>query len=252
MQNMKISNRRQRIRKMILITTFLLFPAIFYYLSPYLIVQGTIEGIISGSFIAFVLMFFSSLFLGRAYCGWVCPASGIQEEIMKVNERKIMKGNFIKWLIWIPWISFIVVLAIGNGGYKTIDPLYQTTYGFSLANIGALFTYLAVLALIVLPAFLIGRKSFCHHICWMAPFMILGRKIRNIISIPSLQLTSISNNCISCHTCTNECPMSLPVEKMVKENKMENAECIICGTCVDGCKSKAINFNFGNIEKKKN
>ena len=249
---MKIKNRRQRIRRMILIITFLFFPAIFYYLSPYLIVQGTIEGIITGSFLVFVLMFVSSLFLGRAYCGWVCPASGIQEEIMKVNERKIKKGNFIKWLIWIPWISFIIVFAIRNGGYSTVDPFYQTTYGFSIANIGALFTYLAVLTLIVLPAFLIGRKSFCHHICWMAPFMILGRKIRNIISILSLQLISIPNSCISCHTCTNECPMSLPVEKMVKENKMENAECILCGTCVDGCKSKAINFNFGNKEKKKN
>jgi polyferredoxin len=197
-------------------------------------------------------MFISSLFLGRAYCGWVCPASGIQEEIMKVNDRKIKKGNLIKWLIWIHWISFIVVLAIRNGGYNTIDLFYQTTYGFSMANIGALFTYLAVLTLIVLPAFLIGRKSFCHHICWMAPFMILGRKIRNIFRIPSLQLISSSNNCISCHTCTNECPMSLPVEEMVKENKMEKAECILCGTCIDGCKSKAIEYNFGSNVKKKN
>ena len=249
---MRIKNRRQRIRKIISIITFLLFPATFYYLSPYLIVQGTIKGIITGSFIVFALMFVSSLLLGRAYCGWVCPASGIQEEIMKVNDRKIKKGNLIKWLIWIPWISFIVVFAIRNGGYKTIDPFYQTTYGFSMANIGALFTYLSVLTLIVLPAFLIGRKSFCHHICWMAPFMILGRKIRNIFRIPSLQLISSSKNCIGCHTCTNECPMSLPVEEMVKENKMEKAECILCGTCVDGCKSKAIEFNFGSNVNKKN
>ncbi len=249
---MKIKNRRQRIRKIILIITFLLFPAIFYYLSPYLIVQGTIEGVISGSFIAFALMFISSLLLGRAYCGWVCPASGIQEEIMKVNDRKIRKGNLIKWLIWMPWISFIVVLAIRNGGYNTIDPFYLTTYGFSMTNIGALFTYLAVLTLIILPAFLIGRKSFCHHICWMAPFMILGRKVSNILRIPSLQLITLSNNCISCHSCTNECPMSLPVEEMVKDNKMENAECILCGTCVDGCKSKAIEYNFANNGKKKN
>jgi ferredoxin-type protein NapH len=246
---MKIKNRRQRIRKTIIIITFLLFPAIFYYFSPYLIIQGTLEGIITGSFIAFMLMFISSLFLGRAYCGWVCPASGIQEEIMKVNERKIKKGNFIKWLIWIPWISFIVVLAFRNGGYNTIDPFYQTTYGFSMANIGALFTYLAVLTLIVLPAFLIGRKSFCHHICWMAPFMMLGRKIRNILRIPSLQLVSFSDNCVSCHTCTNDCPMSLPVEEMVKENNLENAECILCGTCIDGCKLKAIEYNYGNNEK---
>lgn len=249
---MKTKNRRQRIRKKALIVSFLLFPAIFYYLSPYLIVQGTIEGVITGSFIAFVLMFISSLIVGRAYCGWVCPASGIQEEIMKVNESKVKRGDIIKWIIWTPWILAIVLLAIKNGGYSTVDPFYQTTYGFSIANIGALFTYLAVLALIVIPAFLIGRKSFCHHICWMAPFMILGRKIRNIINIPSLQLISNSSSCISCHKCTNECPMSLPVEKMVQSNKMENAECILCGNCVDGCKTKAIVYNFGkNWVKKK-
>lgn len=243
---MKIKKRRQRIRRIILIITFLLFPAIIYYLSPYLIIDGTLKGIITGSFIVFVLMFISSLLLGRAYCGWVCPASWIQEEIIEINDRKIYRGNFIKWLIWIPWILFIVILAIRNGGYNTIDPFYKTTYGFSVANIRALFIYLGILALIVIPAFLIGRRSFCHHICWMAPFMILGRKIRNILKIRSLQLISFQNNCISCNICTKECPMSLPVDKMVKENKMENAECILCGNCVDRCKSKAIEFNFGN------
>jgi len=44
--------------------------------------------------------------------------------------------------------------------------------------------------------------------------------------------------------------MSLPVDEMVKENKMESTECILCGTCVDECKSKAIVFNFGNNSKK--
>jgi len=43
--------------------------------------------------------------------------------------------------------------------------------------------------------------------------------------------------------------MSLPVEIMVKENKMENTECILCGTCIDGCKSKAIEFKFGKNDK---
>lgn len=241
---MNIKNRRQKIRKTLLIITFLIFPAIFYYLSPYLIIDGTIHGVITGSFIVFALMFISSLFLGRAYCGWVCPASGVQEFIMLINDEKVKKGNIIKWIIWIPWILFIIVLAIKNGGYKSIDPFYQTTYGLSIGNIGALFTYLAILALIVIPAFLVGRKSFCHHICWMAPFMILGRRFRNLLRLPSLQLISIPDHCVSCHTCANECPMSLPVVEMVKENKMENSECILCGTCIDGCKSKAIVFDF--------
>ncbi|MDP4291927.1 MAG: 4Fe-4S binding protein, partial [Bacteroidota bacterium] len=67
---------------------------------------------------------------------------------------------------------------------------------------------------------------------------------RNLIRLPSLQLTSSPERCIHCHTCITHCPMSLPVEQMVRKNNLEHTECILCGTCVDGCKSKAIDFEF--------
>lgn len=210
------------------------------------------KGIISGSFLYFILLFASSLFLGRAYCGWVCPASGIQDNIMQVNNKKILKGNIIKWIIWIPWVSIILLLAIKNGGYTKVDPFYQTTYGLSIGNVYALITYLLVLALIVIPAFVFGRRSFCHSLCWMAPFMIIGRKLRNIIKLPSLQIIPTPGKCINCHTCETNCPMSLPVETMVNTNKMENTECILCGTCVDECKSKAIEFEFSTKSSLRN
>ena len=191
------------------------------------------------------MLFISSLVLGRAYCGWICPASGIQDNIMQVNNRKITRGNIIKWIIWIPWIATIIILAFKKGGYHKIDPFYQTVYGLSISDVSSLITYLFVLVLIVTPAFLIGRRTFCHSICWMAPFMILGRKINLLLKIPSLRLKSQSEKCISCHTCSTNCPMSLPVEQMVALKKMENSECILCGTCVDGCTSDAIGFCFG-------
>lgn len=236
---------RQKVRETLIITSFLLFPATFYYFSPYLIIDGTLNGIVSGSFLVFSFMLISALFLGRAFCGWVCPAGGVQDVILKMYNRKVRRGNIIKWIIWIPWISFIVYLAIKNGGYRSIDPFYQTTFGLSIGNIQALLIYLIVLALIVIPAFFIGRRSFCHSICWMAPFMIIGRKIRNFIKFPSLQLVSVPESCRQCHTCTTNCPMSLPVEEMVARGKMENTECILCGTCVDGCKSEAIHYDYG-------
>lgn len=235
---------RQRTREILITISFFLFPATFFYLSPYLIIDGTMKGIISGSFLFFSLLFVSSLILGRAFCGWVCPAAGAQDFVMKVNKRRITKGNIIKWIIWVPWITTIVLLAIKNGGYNKVDPFYQTTFGFSIGNVYALFTYLMVLTLIVFPAFLIGKRTFCHYICWMAPFMILGRKLRNLLNLPSLQLISFPDNCTQCHTCTTNCPMSLPVEEMVSTKKMENSECILCGSCVDGCKSKSIDFDF--------
>lgn len=238
---------RQKIRKGIILFSFFLFPAIFYYFSPYLIIDATIKGIINGSFIMFSLMFLISLVLGRAFCGWVCPAAGCQEAIFLSREKNVTKGDLIKWIIWIPWISTIVILAIRGGGYRSVDFFYQTKYGFSIGDVQALIVYFIVLLfLIVLPAFIFGKRSFCHHLCWMAPFMILGRKIRNNFKWASLQLKAEPEKCKHCHTCINNCPMSLPVEDMVENNKMENSECILCGTCIDGCEFEVIKYAFYN------
>ena len=236
---------RQKLRKGIILFSFFLFPVIFYYLSPVVIIRAILERIINGSFIIFLLMFISALILGRDYCGWVCPAAGCQEAIFLSRDKKITKGDFIKWIIWIPWISAIVILALINGGYQTIDFFYDTNYGLSIGDVSSFIAYLIVLLLlIVLPAYIFGKRSFCHHICWMAPFMIIGRKIRNSFKWPSLQLRVVPEKCNHCHTCTQNCPMSLPVERMVKSNKMENTECILCGTCIDGCEFNVISFSI--------
>ncbi len=87
---------RQKIRKGLILFSFFLFPAIFYYLSPVLIIQASSQGIINGSFILFSLMFLSSLFLGRAYCGWVCPGVGCEEAIFAARDTKVTRVDHIK------------------------------------------------------------------------------------------------------------------------------------------------------------
>jgi polyferredoxin len=243
--------RRQRIRKGLILFSFFLFPAIFYYLSPVLIVQASSKGVINGSLILFTLMFISSLFLGRGYCGWICPGAGCQEAIFLARDKEVTRGDYIKWFIWVPWIGSIALLAIRSGGYKRIDFFYMTTHGFSIGNTQSLISYFIVLLLlIVLPAFVVGKRSFCHHLCWMAPFMITGRKVRNSFGWDSLQLKSNHELCKHCHTCSDNCPMSLPVEEMVIRKSMENKECILCGTCVDGCKQGVIRYDWGKAKVK--
>jgi ferredoxin-type protein NapH len=243
---------RQKLRKGMILVSFFLFPATFYYLSPVLIIQATVNGIINGSFILFLMMFVSALVLGRGYCGWICPGAGCQEALFSARDKKVLKGDFIKWLIWVPWVGAIIILSIMAGGYSRINFFYQTTHGLSIGDVGGLIAYFSVLLLlIVLPAFLFGKRSFCHHLCWMAPFMILGRKIRNLFEWPSLQLEAKAEKCTHCHTCTENCPMSLPVEGMVLRDRMENSECILCGTCIDGCPSGVIQYTFRTEKNKK-
>ena len=78
---------RQRIRTGITVLAFLSFPITMNFLSPYVIVDSAAQGIVNGSLIIFGLMFLSALFLGRAWCGWVCPGAGVQEIFAPVNIR---------------------------------------------------------------------------------------------------------------------------------------------------------------------
>lgn len=236
---------RQKIRAASILLSFFLFPATFYYLSPVLILQAATQGIINGSFIMFGLLFAGSLVLGRAFCGWVCPGAWCQEAMFQANDRSVTKGDFIKWAIWVPWIGLIATLAVRRDGYEKVDFFYETLYGLSISDVQGLIAYLVVLlVLIVLPAFAVGKRSFCHHLCWMAPFMILGRKIRNSARWSSLSLAAQPEKCTSCHKCTKNCPMSLPVADMVGKGEMENAECVLCGSCIDGCDFDTLRYTF--------
>jgi ferredoxin-type protein NapH len=247
MTKVKQLPRRQRIRKASLFISLLLFPLTLYYFSPYLIVMGASEGIINGSFIVFGLMCLSALFVGRLWCGWGCPAGGLQEFGACINNKPAPGGkfNWIKWIvIWIPWISIIAVMAIRTGGYHAVDPFYNLEGGLTVDQDFWYPTYYVVIALFLGLAVALGRRAGCHYICWMAPFMIIGRRLRNIFRWPALRLQAEPDRCTDCLTCTRNCPTSLDVNQMVRSGDMESDECILCGTCVDGCPKDVIRFSF--------
>ena len=129
--------KRQRIRKSLVLLAFLIFPVTMNFLSPYVIIDGAMNGILNGSAVMFGLMFVSSLFLGRAWCGWVCPGSAMADIAEPTNNRAVnpAKITWIKWLIWIPWISIIAWLLIRAGGYSSVDLLHLTESGISVQDV---------------------------------------------------------------------------------------------------------------------
>jgi ferredoxin-type protein NapH len=246
--------KRQQTRKILTIVMFVLFPVIYYFFSPYLIIMGASQGIITGSFVMFAVLFASSLFLGRVFCGWICPAGATQElcAIARNKGFKNGKKNLIKYAIWAPWIAIIALMFFQAGGAKALDPLYQTYYGISISDIYSTIMFIAIAALIAGIALAAGKRASCHTICWIAPFMIIGRKIRNTINWPSLQLVADKEKCVNCLICNQKCPMSLAVESMVQQNSMENSECILCGSCIDSCPKQVIKYSFGKKRNKTN
>ncbi len=98
---------------------------------------------------------------------------------------------------------------------------------------------------LLLPAFLMGRRAFCHYFCPWGVLNMLGARIRDFFRWPSLHLESARGNCRQCRTCLANCPMSLYMGDMIQSGVTRNDECILCGTCVDNCPNKAIAFSWG-------
>ena len=244
--------RRQRIRQALLLCSLLLFPVTLYYFSPALILQGAAGGVINGSAIVFGLMFLASLFVGRLWCGWACPAGALQEAGMPINNKRTPGGkfNWIKWAVWIPWVTLVAVLFVNAGGVQAVEPFLGVETRATLTqplNGGGppwFLVYYIIVALFLSLALVFGRRAGCHTICWMAPFMIIGRRLRNTVRWPSLRLQAAPDKCVHCLTCSRGCPMSLDVHAMVERADMEDDECILCGTCVDGCDHDAIGYTF--------
>ena len=236
---------RQRIRQAILWISLVVFPATLYYFSPYIVVDAALAAKISASALVFVALTISSLLLGRVWCGWLCPAGALQDLAIKVNERRIPnRYNFVKWFIWIPWVGLIIYSLASAQSSITIEPFYKLETGISFLQPNWYIIYFSIVALFLGLAIVLGRRAACHTICWMAPFMIVGKKSAQKLRVLQLGLVADAKKCCQCETCSSQCPMSLDVHKMVKRQQMEHAECILCGTCVDNCSRGVLKFHI--------
>ena len=50
----------------------------------------------------------------------------------------------------------------------------------------------------------------------------------------------VTNDCIGCHTCMQNCPVGAIAPGPVGRPEINQDQCIRCGTCYDGCPVEAI------------
>lgn len=241
-----LGRSRQTIRMSLIIFSFVLLPVTFAYISCPIITEGASKGIMTGGLMVFILLFISSLFLGRLWCGWLCPAGGLQEIYAQINDRSInnKKLKFLKYMIFLSLFLPFASAIFSAGGLKTIDLIYHTDQGISIAWKGAYTIFYAQIFFITVSVLLAGRRGFCRYFCPIAVILISGRKIRNLICWPALHLSADTNLCTDCRKCSRGCPMGLDVNDMVRRMHMEDIDCILCGLCVDICQEQAIGYDL--------
>ena len=85
--------KRSKLRILSAWIAFLFFPITLNFFSPYVSIDGAMNGIIAGSVIVFGLMAMTALFFRRAWCSYLCPLSAVFEASEKINDRKIGRAS---------------------------------------------------------------------------------------------------------------------------------------------------------------
>ena len=228
---------RQMIRRVIVLISLMLFPLTFNYFSPYISIDGALIGVITGSLLIFIIQLISAIFLGRLWCAWLCPVAGLGEAVKGINNKnvKVKKLKIVRYFVFSLWFTLLVFAFIMAGGIKGINPWHLTESLISIDEPIKYITYYLVLAIIFLTTILLGRRGFCHSLCWMSPFMVFGQWLGAKLRIPRLKIASEADKCINCLKCNRVCPMSIDVREELKIGHVASSDCINCCECVDVC-----------------
>ncbi len=229
-----------------LLASLMLFPATLFWMSPYIIIDGAAHGVVNGSAFVFAGMLMTAVVLGRAWCGWLCPAGALQDQIREFRTAQVPRGyGRIKWVLWGAWLAGLATAAYA-GGVHRIDPFYHLEWGVTFMQPGWWVVYFVIITLFGGLALAVGRRGACHTICWMAPFMVVGGRLGRWAGTPRLRLSVDNSACTECGTCSDNCPMSLNVRAMVAKGDVTNDDCVLCGTCVEGCRQGVLSLGFAS------
>jgi polyferredoxin len=237
---------RQQVRAAILVLSFILMSVTFAYISPYAMMAGLAQGMITAALIFWVLAFGLTIIIGRAFCGYLCPMGAEQELIdraVRIELRSVPGLQYLKVILAVLWVGGAVLLAAGAGSL-VLNPMYMLGSGLPPWPAATyMFFYVMAIGVFVL-VLIVGRRGMCRYFCPMSVVFMAVTALKDRLKIPSLHLVSVSEDCIRCKKCSTVCPMSLPVQKMVEEEKIRNPECILCGNCVETCPKKVIRFSW--------
>ena len=226
-----------------------------------------------------ILVIVATVFLGRVFCGWVCPLGTLNNMVGSIKKRRL-KTSTANWYqfkyyvlifllvsslfslqltgiadpisLLIRSFSLAVYPLISYATSATFDAFYNANIPF-LVNVSE-FIY-SILKKIFLPfqqpfylqsAFvgflflLILGLNLVERRFWCKYLCPLGGLL-GILSRYAFLRRSVSEDCNDCGACARACQGSATPDP---EGSWRNTECFYCMDCDDLCPRNAVHFGF--------
>jgi len=190
-----------------------------------------------GMFIPVLLAYF----LGRVFCGWICPVnflSDLSDRLVNVVAGKKKHCDLLVFPRQIFWFALIVELiftmVLGTPLFVFLSPpgligreIMRVVFFHTLAWEG-----LVVAA--VLLANLVTRRMFCRYFCPLGALLAFlgGRRRLKVFFDP--------DSCTRCGQCRRACPLGL--DPAAGDGR--SPYCWNCGECVESCKPASLRLGW--------
>jgi polyferredoxin/Pyruvate/2-oxoacid:ferredoxin oxidoreductase delta subunit len=226
-----------------------------------------------------IFVIVATAFLGRVFCGWVCPLGTLNNVVGSIKNRRL-KTSKVTWHRFKYYILIFLLVASLFSLQLTgiVDPISLLIRSLSLA-VYPLISYATSATFDAfynsnIP-FLVNVSEFVHSIMkkiflpFQQPFylqsvfvgflflLILGLNLverrfwckylcplgglLGILSSYAFLRRSVSEGCNDCGVCAGVCQGNAIPDQ--KEN-WKNTECIYCMDCDDVCPQNAVHFGF--------
>ncbi len=192
------------------------------------------------------------VFVGSAFCGWVCPFGFFQDAIdfvknmfKKKNKKSRKKITINKSKDFSLITRLIVLVTTLVLAIRFVDTIFcklcpigtiEATFPYQIANGFSYNIWLVariVILIFLIIMFFIVSRFWCRYLC---PIGALSGP-SNKISL--LKLFHSGNNCEGCTICKDVCPLDIDVVK-----DLNSTRCTRCADCVDKCPKGNLAFGL--------
>ncbi len=192
------------------------------FLYPIAIVLGLVIGI-------------ATMFIGRKFCGYVCPIGTLQEWLFKLRNKKYRLSKRIPFFYERKFrsIKYFVLLLTVFLVLLRKSPLYMN---FCPVLVLSRLPYIILPGLIIWLFIIIGglftERIFCRFLCPYGALLNLFQYMSKLFGFKRLLIRRNLEKCTDCCLCNKNCPMNI---NLAEDEYIKDHNCIHCLKCAEVC-----------------